>query len=66
MATITTNEELKNFLTELPTNKTFYAIRTKGKIETFETIRKFNKAAKLLPDAVQGEINANNYVWYKF
>lgn len=66
MTTLTNNIELNQFVSEMNPNNTLFAIRTKGKIEVFETKRKFNKVAKTLPNAVQGEFTTNNFVWYRF
>lgn len=63
---ITNNEDLKVLVSKIDANKVLFAIRTKGQIEVFETKRSFNKVAKTLPNAVQGELTSNNYVWYRF
>ena len=63
---ITNNEDLKALVSNIDANKNLYAIRTKGQIEVFESKRNFNKVAKTLPNAVQGELTSNNYVWYRF
>lgn len=63
---ITNNEELEILCSKIDTNKTLFAIRTKGQIEVFENKRSFNKVAKILPNTVQGELNYKNYIWYRF
>lgn len=62
---IKTNDQLNSFVSEMNMSKTLFAIRTKGQIEIFYTKRAFNKAAKMLPNAVQGEFTPYNYIWYR-
>jgi len=63
---ITSNEALNSFVLAMDANKVLFAIKTKGQIEVFKTKRAFNKAAKALPTAVQGELTPFNYMWYRF
>ncbi len=63
---IKTNDELKTLIDNMNVNTPLFAIRTKGQIEVFNTKRSFNKTAKALPNAVQGELNPYNYIWYRF
>ena len=66
MTTITNNTELYKFAEALDPNAVLYAIRTKGKIEIFASKKAFNKKAKLLPDAVQGQFTCDNFFYYRF
>lgn len=63
---IKNNEDLNIFVSNIDTNKTLFAIKAKGGIEVFTNKRSFNKALKLVPNAVNGELTPYNYMWYRF
>jgi predicted regulator of amino acid metabolism with ACT domain len=63
---ITNNEELNVLISTMNPSKKLFAIATKGQIEVFETKKSFEKAAKKLPNAVQGPLTPFNYMWYRF
>ena len=63
---IKNNEDLKELVSKLDTNKRLFAIKTQSKIEVFENKKSFSKVAKTLPNAVQGELTPYNYDWYSF
>lgn len=64
--TFTTNTELCNFIAGISQNETWYAIRTEGKIQIFSCEKQFNKTLKLTHNAVNGQITARNYSFYRF
>lgn len=61
---IESNEELKDFVEKQ--KRDFYALRTKGKIEVFETEKQLNKAVKKNPNVTHGVLNQKNSVWWRF
>ena len=64
--TFTNNNELCNFIAGISQNETWYAIRTKGKIQIFNCENQFNESLKLTPNAVNGQITTRNYSFYRF
>lgn len=66
MTTITNNEDLNKFVSEIENNKTYYAVRTKENIYIFKLKTPFNAMVKKLPNSVHGELTTKNYMYYRF
>jgi len=66
MLTITNNEDLNKFVSEMKSSKTLFAVRTKSSLYIFKIKTPFNAMVKQLPDSVHGEFTAQNYMWYRF
>ncbi len=66
MNAITNNDQLKAFVSTLTGSENLFAIRTKNLIEIFTNKKSFNKKLKATPDAVNGNFNSSNFIWFRF